>query len=239
MSCPAVQLLGVGAPEPLILLHQRLLLAEQETEGLIRDLCELGVSRDQILESSERLGPLSPLKMRWTLGDESILWEKYDSLVNQMCHMESLLQTLKLTVFRLETDRELDPSHTAHLKQQLAALQRESQEEQQASRKELIKLRDQLLQAYQERDEARTQVQRLEDTLEAAAAMTEQMMQESTRSNDAIKSFSELLRRVEDMERVVEMERRQVPAANMTSASGLPGSAAADRLPGPACGGPV
>ncbi|XP_035813543.1 coiled-coil domain-containing protein 150 isoform X1 [Amphiprion ocellaris] len=234
MSCPAVQLLGVGAPEPLILLHQRLLLAEQETEGLIRDLCELGVSRDQILESSERLGSLSPLKMRWTLGDESILWEKYDSLVNQMCRIESLLQTLKLTVFRLETDRELDPSHTAHLKQQLAALQRESQEEQQASRKELIKLRDQLLQAYQERDEARTQVQRLEDTLEAAAAakldvalaaeelktvklemsqklmeMTEQMMQESTRSNDAIKSFSELLRRVEDMERVVEMERRQ------------------------------
>ncbi|XP_008300547.1 coiled-coil domain-containing protein 150-like [Stegastes partitus] len=234
MSCPAVPPLGTGAPEPLTFLHQRLLMAEEETEALIRDVSELGVSRDQVLGSPGRMDPVSPLKVCWARHDESLLWQKCDSLVSRVSRMESLLQTLKLTVFRLETERELDPSHTAHLKQQLAALQQESEEEQQASRKEVIRLRGRLQQAYQERDEARTQVQMLGETLEAAAAakvdvalaaeelktvklemsqklmeMTEQMRQESTRSDEAIRSHSELLQRVQEMERVVEMERRQ------------------------------
>lgn len=58
----------------------------------------------------------------------------------------------------------------AHLKQQLAALQQESEEEHQASRREVMKLRDKLQRAYQERDEARTEVQRLGETVEAATA---------------------------------------------------------------------
>lgn len=58
----------------------------------------------------------------------------------------------------------------ARLKQQLAELQQESEEEQQACRREVMKLRDQLQQAYQERDEAHTEVQRLRETVEAATA---------------------------------------------------------------------
>ncbi|XP_078102917.1 coiled-coil domain-containing protein 150 isoform X1 [Sander vitreus] len=225
-------------PEALSLLHQRLLLAEEEAEALIQDMGALGVSRDQILGSAQKIDttqhPVSPLKMRWALGDEGMLWQQCDSLVSWVCHMESLLQTLKLTIFRLETERELDPSHTAHLKQQLAALQQESQEEYQASRREVMKLRDRLQQAYQERDKARTEVQMLGETVEIATAakmdvalaakelkivklemsqklieMKEQMRQESARSDEAMISHSELLQRVEEMERVVEMERRQ------------------------------
>ncbi|XP_035857201.1 coiled-coil domain-containing protein 150 isoform X2 [Sander lucioperca] len=225
-------------PEAMSLLHQRLLLAEEEAEALIQDMGALGVPRDQILGSAQRIyatqHPVSPLKMRWVLGDEGILWQQCDSLVSRVCRMESLLQTLKLTIFRLETERELDPSHTAHLKQQLAELQQESQEEYQASRREVMKLRDRLQQAYQERDEARTEVQMLGETVEIATAakmdvalaakelkivklemsqklieMKEQMRQESARSDEAMISHSELLQRVEEMERVVEMERRQ------------------------------
>ncbi|XP_035536641.1 coiled-coil domain-containing protein 150 isoform X2 [Morone saxatilis] len=237
MSRSAVPPFSVGAtaPEALSLLHQRLLLAEEEAEALIQDMGVLGVSRDQILGSAERMGatqrPVSPLKMRRVFGDEGMLC---DSLVSRVCRMESLLQTLKLTIFRLETERELDTSHTAHLKQQLAALQRQSEEEHHTTRREAMKLRDQLQQAYQERDEARTEVQRLGDTVEAATAvkmdvalaaeelkivklemsqrlkeMKEQMRQESARSAEATRSHSELHHRVEEMERVVEMERRQ------------------------------
>ncbi|XP_039633846.1 coiled-coil domain-containing protein 150 [Perca fluviatilis] len=240
MSRSATLALNVGAqaPEALSLLHQRLLLAEEEAEGLIEDMGALGVSRDQILGSAQRIDaiqhPVSPLKMPWVLGDEGILWQQCDALVTRVCRMESLLQTLKLTIFRLETERALDPSHTAHLKQQLAALQQESQEEYQASRREVMKLRDRLQQAYQERDEARTEVQMLGETVEVATAakmdvalaakelkivklemsqklieMKEQMRQESARSDEAMVSHSELLQRVEEMERVVEMERRQ------------------------------
>ena len=77
MSRSAILPLNVGAtaPETLSLLHQRLLLAEEEAEALIRDMGALGVSRDQIVGSAERMGttqqPVSPLKMRRVNGDEA------------------------------------------------------------------------------------------------------------------------------------------------------------------------
>lgn len=58
----------------------------------------------------------------------------------------------------------------AKLKQQIAALQQDSEEERQAWRREVMKLRDQLQQAYQQRDDARTEVQKLCETGEAATA---------------------------------------------------------------------
>lgn len=109
---------GATAPDALSLLHQRLMLAEEEAEALIQDMGALGVSRDQILGSAERMGatqgPVSPLKMRRVLGDEGRLWHQCDSLMSRVCRMESLLQALKLTIFRLETERELDPSHSGN-----------------------------------------------------------------------------------------------------------------------------
>lgn len=106
------------APEALSLLQQRLLLAEKEAEALVMDMGALGVSRDQILGSSEIMDttqlPLSPLMMCQIQGNERMLWHQCGSLESRLCHMENLLQTLKLTIFRLETERELDPSHTGN-----------------------------------------------------------------------------------------------------------------------------
>ncbi|XP_062274890.1 coiled-coil domain-containing protein 150 [Scomber scombrus] len=240
MSRSAMPFLSVEAtaPDSLSLLHQRLLLAEEQAEALIQDISSLGVSGDHIIGSSETTvasqRPVSLLKIRQVLGDEGTPWQQSDSLVRRMCRMESLLHTLKLTVFHLETEKEMNPSDTARLEQQLAALQQESEEEQQASCRVVLKLRDQLHQAYQERDEACTKVQHMGGTLETATAakmdvalaaeelkilklemseklkeMKEQMRQESACSREAMKSHCELLQRVKEMERVMEMERRQ------------------------------
>lgn len=104
------------APEALALLEQRLLLAEKEAEALVQDMGVLGISRDQILGSTKTTDasqrPLSPLKPHGIQGDESMLWQQCGTLVSRVCHMESLLQTLKLNIFRLKTERELDSSHT-------------------------------------------------------------------------------------------------------------------------------
>ncbi|CAB1353259.1 unnamed protein product [Coregonus sp. 'balchen'] len=171
--------------------------------------------------------PASPLKMHRALrepGGEGLLWRQCYGLVSRVCHMESLLQTLKLTTFRLETERDLDPLHSARLKEQLSALQQESDEEQRASRRE----------ACLDRDESREEVQRLGEALEVATAskmdvalaaeelkmvkvqmsekllqLKDQMSQESARSFQNEKPHSALLQRVEEMERVVEKERRQ------------------------------
>lgn len=122
MSRPVIQPLSAGAtaPEALSLLHQRLLVAEEQAESLIREMGSLGVSREQLLEPVERdpiQRPISPVKMHHALrepGGEGLLWRQCDGLVSRVCRMESLLQTLKLTTFRLETERDLDPSHSGN-----------------------------------------------------------------------------------------------------------------------------
>ncbi|KAL0973355.1 hypothetical protein UPYG_G00202390 [Umbra pygmaea] len=232
---------AVTAPEALSLLQQRLLMAEEQAESLIKDMGNLGVSREQILQSRERLPiqrrPVSPVKMHYALkepGGEGLLWRQCDGLVSRVCRMESLLQTLKLTVFRLETERELDPSHSACLKEQLSALQQESEEEQRTSKRELMRLRDQLCQAQLDRDEAQGQVQKLGEALEVTTAskinlslaveelkkvkvqmsdkleqLKNQLSQESAQYFELEKSHCALLQRVEEMEGAVEWERRQ------------------------------
>ncbi|XP_019906553.2 coiled-coil domain-containing protein 150 [Esox lucius] len=231
---------GATAPEALSLLHQRLLMAEEQAEALVRDMVSLGVSREQILERVEGdliQRPVSPLKMHHALrepGGEGLLWRQCDGLVSRVCRMESLLQTLKLATFRFSTERELDPSHSARLKEQISTLQRESEEEQRASRREVMRLRDQLRQAYLDRDKAQGEVQELEEALEVATAskmdvalaaeelktvnveMSEkvlqlkaQVYQECVRSLENEKSNHALLQRVEELEGVVEWERRQ------------------------------
>ncbi|KAM6970137.1 coiled-coil domain-containing protein 150 [Aplochiton taeniatus] len=244
-SRPTIQPLsaGVTAPEALSVLHQRLLMAEEQAESLIRDMGSFGVSREEILDSREPAQrPVSPLKMRRALGSEAgseaTLWRQCDSMVSRVCRVESLLQTLKLTTFRLETQRELDPSHSARLKEQLSALQQESEEEQRVSGREVMRLQDQLQQACMERDEAQAEYHRLGEALEVATTskmdlafateelkmvkvqmsdklteMKQQLSEESARSFLAMKSQSELLHRVEEVEREVGKERRQTQLA--------------------------
>ena len=106
---------GVSTPEALSLLHQRLLVAEEQAEALIKDMSSLGVSRERMLEPVDVQRPVSPLNMRRAEGGEGTLWRQCNSLVSRVCRVESLLQTLKLTTFRLETEREMDPSHSGKL----------------------------------------------------------------------------------------------------------------------------
>lgn len=121
MSRPVIRPLNIGAtaPESLSLLQQRLLVAEGKTEELLRDMGTLGVSREQLQTpgssgSGVSMHPLSPVRVHqaFGVGGEGTLWRQCEALVGRVCRLESLLHTLKLTVFRLETEKELNPSHT-------------------------------------------------------------------------------------------------------------------------------
>ncbi|XP_037402412.1 coiled-coil domain-containing protein 150 isoform X2 [Pygocentrus nattereri] len=244
MSRPVIRPLSVGAtaPESLSLLQQRLLVAEEQTEELLKDMGTLGVSREQLRTPGSpgrgvSMHPLSPVRVQQALGvgGEGTLWRQCEVLVGRVCHLESLLHTLKLTVFRLETERALNPSHTARLQEQLAALQEQSEEEQRSSRREVMRLRDQLEQACQEREEARQEMHKLRQQLDishsskmdvAMAAdelkivkvqmsqklqkMKEEMAEETAARLETEQSHRALLQRVEEMEKVVEREREQV-----------------------------
>ncbi|KAK1786111.1 hypothetical protein P4O66_017845, partial [Electrophorus voltai] len=243
MSRPTIPPLSVGAtaPESLSLLQQRLLVAERQAEELAEQLDSLGASREQLqARTSDRIPPprpLSPVKVYRALrpvGD-GVLWRQCESLVGRVCRLESLLHTLKLTTFRLETERELNPSHTARLQERLAALQEQCEEEQRSSQREVMRLRDQLQQACEEREEARQEAHRLRQELDISHSskmdvamatdelkvvkvqmsqklrqMKEEMEQETVARLEAEQSHNALLQRVEEIEGVVERERQQV-----------------------------
>ncbi|XP_073674160.1 coiled-coil domain-containing protein 150 [Garra rufa] len=209
---------GATAPESLSVIQRRLQTAEQQTEELVRSLGSLGASADELLvnssdrDSSKR--PISPVNIQRALSvtGEGLLWRQCETLVARVCRLESVLHALKLTTFRLETDRQLNPSHTARLQERLTALQEQYEEEQRSSRREVLQLQDELQRACEERQDAQREVFRLREALEnnTSTKMKEQMAQETTALLKAEQSHNTLLRRVEEMERVVERERRQV-----------------------------
>ncbi|KAJ8368100.1 hypothetical protein SKAU_G00081280 [Synaphobranchus kaupii] len=245
MSRAAIQPLHIGAtaPETLSVLQQHLLVAEEQTEALIQDMGSLGVPREQLLDSTASVQdggqrPVSPVRV-WPAmggyGGEVSLWRNCEALVSRMCRLESVLHSLKLTTFRLETERQLNPSNSACVTEQLSALQKESEEEQRVARKELLQVQDQLWQACQEREEALEEAQNLREELEVATAskmdvalaaeelkvikvqMTEkllelkvQLSQEADRRLEAQRTHDALLQRVKEMEGAVELEREQV-----------------------------
>ncbi|XP_056121961.1 coiled-coil domain-containing protein 150 [Rhinichthys klamathensis goyatoka] len=215
MSRPVICPLTVGAtaPESLSVLQRRLQKAEEQTEELRRSLGSLGASADQLLvnsSNSSKRRPVSPVNIHGPLSatGEGLLWSQSETLVARVCRLESVLHTLKLTIFRLEMNRELNPSHTALL----SALQEQHEEEQRSSHRDLLHVQDELTQACEERQEAQREVLRLREALENtnSTKKEEQMAQETAAHLEAEQSHNALLRRVEEMERVVERERGQV-----------------------------
>ncbi|KAI1893855.1 hypothetical protein AGOR_G00127960 [Albula goreensis] len=250
MSRASIQPLNVGAtaPETLSVLQQRLQVAEEQAEALIQDMGSLGVTREQVLDSPSAVReacqrPVSPVRV-WRamggLGGESVLWRNCEELVSRVCRLESILHSLKLTIFRMETERELNPSHPAQVVEQLSALQKEREEEQRAARKEVMQIQDQLWQACQERDEALDEARNLQEALEVSTTskmnvalaaeelkvvkaqmadklqeLRTQLSEEANRRLETEQSQDALLQRVKDMEGAVELERERVHVLQM------------------------
>ncbi|XP_059369894.1 coiled-coil domain-containing protein 150 isoform X2 [Carassius carassius] len=205
---------GATAPESLSVLQQRLQTAEQQTEELVRSLGSVGASADLLLvnssDGSSSKRPISPVNIHRALSaaGEGLLWRQCETLVARVCRLESVLHALKLTTFRLETDRQLNPSNMVHLQERLTTLQEQHEEEQRSSRREVLQLQDELQLACEQRQEAQREVLRLREALENTTSA--QMVQDTTALLEAEQSHNALLLRLEEMERVVERERRQV-----------------------------
>ncbi|XP_014426371.2 coiled-coil domain-containing protein 150 isoform X5 [Pelodiscus sinensis] len=180
--------------------------------------------------------PLSPVRARASfVGENAVLWRNCDSLVNRMCRLESVVQTLKLNLFRLQTEKELNPKHAAHLEQRMNAMHEEHLQELKVVQLEAMKLRQQLSEAKEEVEKAQEEVQRLSAALEIATAtktnvaiaseelkttkhimnrrlheLREQLSQEASLRESLEESQATMLQHVQDMEITVESERQQV-----------------------------
>ncbi|XP_013966502.3 coiled-coil domain-containing protein 150 isoform X5 [Canis lupus familiaris] len=237
--------INATASETFTVLQQRMRIVEEQTSSLRDDLIMLdfgekrSLSRGQLetpkcLEESVNI--ISPSEKEVICSEKTdILWKNCEFLINRMCHLESLIQSLKMNIFRLQTEKDLNPQKTAFLKDRLNAIQEEHSKDLKLLHLEVMNLRQQLRDVKEDEDKAQEEVQRLTATLEIAsetkknAAIIEeelkttkrkmnlriqelrrQLSQEKHLRESLEKSGSAMLFKIQEMESTVEVERKQV-----------------------------
>ncbi|XP_035963827.1 coiled-coil domain-containing protein 150 [Halichoerus grypus] len=235
--------INATASETFTVLQERMRIVEEQTSSLRDDLIMLdfGEKRGQLetpkcLEEPVSQNIISPIQNEmFCSGKPDILWKNCEFLVNRMCRLESLIQSLKMNIFRLQTEKDLNPQKTAFLKDRLNAIQEEHSKDLKLLHLEVMNLRQQLRDVKEEEDKAQEEVQRLTATLEIAsetkknAAIIEeelkttkrkmnlkiqelrrQLSQEKHLKESLEKSASAMLFKIQEMESTVEVERKQV-----------------------------
>ncbi|XP_044287754.1 coiled-coil domain-containing protein 150 isoform X1 [Varanus komodoensis] len=245
MARPIISPVSINptAPETFVILNQRMRVVEEQTSALLRELQTLGVNGHSMdpfpSKTSENLEDhqsITPIRARVAfIGGHDTLWRTCDTLVNRMCRLESVMQTLKLNMYRLQTEKELNPKHAANLEQRLNTIQEEHMEELKVLQMEGRMLCQQLRESREEEEKARAQAKRLTAALEIATVtkrdaaiaadelrvvkkklnhelqeLTEQLSKESSVRKSLEESQAVLLYRMQDMEVTVEKERQQV-----------------------------
>ncbi|XP_043558130.1 coiled-coil domain-containing protein 150 isoform X3 [Chiloscyllium plagiosum] len=228
---------GATAPESFTVLQHRIIAAEEQTEALIQQLDDLGFGVEDT--EASKIGefnshrPVSPFHVRKAFGTENdVLWKNYESLVSRVCRLESIIQTMKLNVFRVQTAKELNSENSVN---RLAAMEAEHVQELKKMQWEIMHFRQQLSEVSEEKEAAQEEIERLSTALEMATAsktdvavaaeelrvkkgrisrrlqeMQKELVQEESLRKALEESHTHLLKRIQDMENAVEVERTQV-----------------------------
>nr|XP_048312022.1 coiled-coil domain-containing protein 150 isoform X2 [Myodes glareolus] len=230
--------INATASETFTVLQQKMRIVEEQTSSLRDDLIMLGYGdkRGQLKTSNSFEDPASqkvicPIPSEVTHPEKtSLLWKNCEFLVNRMCHLENLIESLKRNIFRLQTEKELNPQKTAFLKDQLNTIQEEHSTDLKLLHLEVLNLRQQLRDVKEEEDSAPDEVQRLTatETKKNAAVIEEELKTTKRRMNLKIqelrrqlaqekhfresleKSASSMLLKIQEMGSAVEAERKQV-----------------------------
>ncbi|XP_016074250.1 PREDICTED: coiled-coil domain-containing protein 150 [Miniopterus natalensis] len=231
------------ASETFTVLKQRMRIVEEQTSCLRDDLIMLdfGEKRGQLeipkcLEGPVNQNIISPIQNEVIcLGKTDMLWKNCEFLVNRMCHLESLIQSLKMNIFCLQTEKDLNPQKTVFLKDRLNTIQEEHSKDLKLLHLEVMNLRQQLRDVKEGEDKAQDEVQRLTATLEIATEtkkntaiieeelktikrkmnrkiqeLKRQLSQEKCLRDSLEKSGSAMLLKIQEMGSAVEVERKQV-----------------------------
>ncbi|XP_015104798.1 coiled-coil domain-containing protein 150 isoform X1 [Vicugna pacos] len=235
--------INATASETFTVLQQRMRIVEEQTSSLRDDLIMLdfGEKRGQLetakyVEEPMSQNIISPIQNEIICsGKTDILWKNCEFLVNRMCRLEGLIQSLKMNIFRLQTEKDLNPQKTAFLKDRLNSIQEEHSKDLKLLQLEVMNLRQQLRDVKEEEDRAQDEVQRLTATLELASEtkknsaiieeelkttkrkmnlkiqeLRRQLSQEKHLRESLEKSGSAMLLKIQEMGSTVEVERKQV-----------------------------
>ncbi|XP_058044243.1 coiled-coil domain-containing protein 150 isoform X2 [Ahaetulla prasina] len=245
MARPVISPMDVQptAPETFVVLNQRMKVVEEETNALLNDLQKMGVNKHSMElfaakhpVNSEDHQSISPVQVRTAFVEaNNSLWRTCETLVNRICRLESVIQTIKLNMFRLQTENELNPKHAANLEQRLNTIQEEHMEELKVLQMEGRMLCQQLKESREEEEKARDQVQKLSAALEMATTTKrdvtisveelratkekmnnklQEIMEKLSKESSSRESLEQgqvvLLYQMRDMEEMVGKEQKQV-----------------------------
>ena len=90
----------------LDLLQQRLSAAEEETQGLVEQLAKIGFAPEKAEFGNLRDRKSAIKSYQPPNTDPEVLQKNYESLVSRVCKTESALQTLRLTLTRVQSERD-------------------------------------------------------------------------------------------------------------------------------------
>ena len=88
------------------LLQQRLTAAEEETQGLVEQLAKIGFAPEKAEFGNLRDRKSAIRSYQPPTTDPEVLQKNYETLVSRVCKTESALQTLRLTLTRVQAERE-------------------------------------------------------------------------------------------------------------------------------------
>ncbi|KAM8788749.1 LOW QUALITY PROTEIN: coiled-coil domain-containing protein 150 [Rhynchonycteris naso] len=238
--------INATASETFTALKQKMRLVEEQTSSLKDDLImlDLGGKRGQLetpklLKAPMKQNIISPIwnEVRWSEDTDilDILWKNCKFLINRMCHLESLIQALKVTLYGPQAKKDFDPETTAYLKAELNSLQEAHSKDLKLLHLEVMSLRQQLRDVKEEDDKAQDEMQGLMAALEFtsemqknAAVTEEELKNPKHKTNLKIqalrrqlslekllrdcleKSESAMLLKMQEMGSTVEVERKQV-----------------------------
>ncbi|XP_006878988.1 PREDICTED: coiled-coil domain-containing protein 150 [Elephantulus edwardii] len=235
--------INATASETFTILQQRMRIAEEQTSSLRDEIVKLdiGDKRDHLealksVEDPMSLKVISPNPSESTCsGKTDSTWKNCEFLVNRMCRLENLIKTLKMNIYHLQTEKDLNPQKTAFLKDRLNSVQEEHTKDLNLLHLKVKNLHQQLKIVKEEEDRAQGEGQRRTATLEMAseteknAAKIEeelkttkrkmnlkiqelriQLSQEKQLRESLEKSGSTMLLKIQEMESTVEAERKQV-----------------------------
>nr|XP_021511173.1 coiled-coil domain-containing protein 150 [Meriones unguiculatus] len=201
--------INAAASETFTVLQQKMRIAEQQTSSLRDDLIMLscGDKRDHLetsnyLEDTASQAEISPIPSQVICPENpDILWKNCEFLGNQMCHLENFIQSLKMNIFHLQTEKELNPQKTAFLKDQLNALQEEHSKNLKLLQLEGLNLHQHLKDIKEEEDKTKDEVQGLTATLgiateteKNAAVIEEELKTTKRKMNLKIQEANQLYR---------------------------------------------
>uniref|UniRef100_A0A8D1XSG9 Coiled-coil domain containing 150 n=1 Tax=Sus scrofa TaxID=9823 RepID=A0A8D1XSG9_PIG len=226
--------INATASETFTVLQQRMRIVEEQTSSLRDDLIMLdfGEKRGQLetpecLEQPVSQSIISPIQKEIICsGKTDILWKNCEFLVNRMCRLESLIQSLKMNIFRLQTEKELNPQKTAFLKDRLNTIQEEHSRDLKLLQLEVMNLRQQLRDVKEEEDKAQDEKNAaiIEEELKITKRkmnlkiqeLRRQLSQEKHLRETLEKSGSAMLLKIQEMASTVEMERKQALNEQLT-----------------------